>query len=95
MILIGLSHGKIGQTIFIAYALGHAFHSSLICFIELTYQLFVLIGTGKIITGRSSGREYISRCCTKHTWQVMTPNSYLPERPKWHILAHVGKYNVY
>lgn len=32
---------------------------------ESRYQLFVLVGIGKIIRGRGSGGEYAFCCCTK------------------------------
>lgn len=32
---------------------------------ELRYQLFVLVGIGRIIRGRGSGGEHASCCCTK------------------------------
>lgn len=51
IVLVGFNNCINGQTVFIAYVLGHAFHSLLIFLIELTYQLCVLLGAGQLQKG--------------------------------------------
>ena len=55
---------------------------------ELRYQLFVLVGLGRIIRGRGSGGEHASCCCTKIYMAVddMIANSYRDLNGlSWHV----------